>query len=54
MHRPVMKYLPPHPEVELLRSQLMDKLRKQYEDLCMSREGQPQGILILLGLGIGG
>ncbi|KAK9405084.1 phosphorylated CTD-interacting factor 1 [Crotalus adamanteus] len=31
--------LPPHPEVELLRSQLMLKLRQHYRELCQQREG---------------
>ncbi|KAL3859388.1 hypothetical protein ACJMK2_009611 [Sinanodonta woodiana] len=30
---------PPHPELELLRSQLTSKLRQQYQELCHSREG---------------
>ncbi|ELU00100.1 hypothetical protein CAPTEDRAFT_219923 [Capitella teleta] len=29
---------PPHPEIELLRTQLMSKLRIQYKDLCRNRE----------------
>ncbi|XP_066482551.1 mRNA (2'-O-methyladenosine-N(6)-)-methyltransferase isoform X2 [Tiliqua scincoides] len=31
--------LTPHPEVELLRSQLMLKLRQHYRELCQQREG---------------
>nr|XP_033770394.1 mRNA (2'-O-methyladenosine-N(6)-)-methyltransferase [Geotrypetes seraphini]XP_033770395.1 mRNA (2'-O-methyladenosine-N(6)-)-methyltransferase [Geotrypetes seraphini] len=31
--------LPPHPEVELLRSQLILKLRQHYRELCQQREG---------------
>ncbi|XP_015683952.1 mRNA (2'-O-methyladenosine-N(6)-)-methyltransferase [Protobothrops mucrosquamatus] len=31
--------LPPHPDVELLRSQLMLKLRQHYRELCQQREG---------------
>ncbi|XP_026547768.1 phosphorylated CTD-interacting factor 1 [Notechis scutatus] len=31
--------LSPHPEVELLRSQLMLKLRQHYRELCQQREG---------------
>ncbi|XP_063315233.1 mRNA (2'-O-methyladenosine-N(6)-)-methyltransferase [Pelobates fuscus] len=31
--------LPPHPEVELLRSQLVLKLRQHYRELCQQREG---------------
>lgn len=30
---------PPHPEVELLRAQLVMKLRQHYQELCHSREG---------------
>ncbi|XP_030067410.1 mRNA (2'-O-methyladenosine-N(6)-)-methyltransferase isoform X2 [Microcaecilia unicolor] len=31
--------LPPHPDVELLRSQLILKLRQHYRELCQQREG---------------
>ena len=31
---------PPHPEVEILRSQLMSKLRQLFAELCQSREGK--------------
>ncbi|XP_013410780.1 phosphorylated CTD-interacting factor 1-like, partial [Lingula anatina] len=31
--------LPPHPEVEVLRAQLILKLRQQYQEMCHSREG---------------
>ncbi|KAL8179803.1 UNVERIFIED_CONTAM: Phosphorylated CTD-interacting factor 1 [Gekko kuhli] len=37
--RPPSDVLPPHPEVELLRSQLMLKLRQHYRELCQQREG---------------
>lgn len=37
--RPPSRMLPPHPEIEALRGQLMGKLRTQYTDLCMQREG---------------
>ncbi|XP_015271989.1 PREDICTED: phosphorylated CTD-interacting factor 1 [Gekko japonicus] len=37
--RPPSEVLPPHPEVELLRSQLMLKLRQHYQELCQQREG---------------
>jgi len=30
---------PPHPDTELLRAQLVSKLRKTYQELCHSREG---------------
>lgn len=36
--------LSPHPEVELLRSQLILKLRQHYRELCQQREGN-----VLLG-----
>lgn len=32
--------LSPHPEVELLRSQLILKLRQHYRELCQQREGK--------------
>lgn len=32
--------LSPHPEVELLRSQLILKLRQHYRELCQQREGE--------------
>uniref|UniRef100_A0AAY4EIQ0 mRNA (2'-O-methyladenosine-N(6)-)-methyltransferase n=1 Tax=Denticeps clupeoides TaxID=299321 RepID=A0AAY4EIQ0_9TELE len=32
-------YLPPHPEIELQRAQLMTKLRQHYHELCSQREG---------------
>uniref|UniRef100_H3BHH4 mRNA (2'-O-methyladenosine-N(6)-)-methyltransferase n=2 Tax=Latimeria chalumnae TaxID=7897 RepID=H3BHH4_LATCH len=31
--------LPPHPDIELLRSQLTLKLRQHYQELCLQREG---------------
>ncbi|XP_077192254.1 LOW QUALITY PROTEIN: mRNA (2'-O-methyladenosine-N(6)-)-methyltransferase [Paroedura picta] len=37
--RPPSEVLPPHPEVELLRSQLVLKLRQHYRELCQQREG---------------
>uniref|UniRef100_A0A0B8RQT2 mRNA (2'-O-methyladenosine-N(6)-)-methyltransferase n=1 Tax=Philothamnus irregularis TaxID=1899461 RepID=A0A0B8RQT2_9SAUR len=37
--RAPLKMLTPHPEVELLRSQLMLKLRQHYRELCQQREG---------------
>ncbi|KAM8946229.1 LOW QUALITY PROTEIN: mRNA (2'-O-methyladenosine-N(6)-)-methyltransferase [Pelodytes ibericus] len=36
---PPSQALPPHPEVELLRSQLVLKLRQHYRELCQQREG---------------
>lgn len=30
---------PPHPEVEVTRSQMVTKLRQQYEESCLTREG---------------
>nr|KAF6472055.1 PDX1 C-terminal inhibiting factor 1 [Molossus molossus] len=38
-HRGPSEVLPPHPEVELLRSQLILKLRQHYRELCQQREG---------------
>ncbi|KAM6981370.1 mRNA (2'-O-methyladenosine-N(6)-)-methyltransferase [Aplochiton taeniatus] len=32
-------HLPPHPEIELLRAQLVTKLRQHYQELCYQREG---------------
>ncbi|XP_066558286.1 mRNA (2'-O-methyladenosine-N(6)-)-methyltransferase [Amia ocellicauda] len=32
-------FLPPHPEIELLRAQLTSKLRQHYHELCYQREG---------------
>uniref|UniRef100_A0A8C5EM09 mRNA (2'-O-methyladenosine-N(6)-)-methyltransferase n=1 Tax=Gouania willdenowi TaxID=441366 RepID=A0A8C5EM09_GOUWI len=32
-------HLPPHPEMELQRAQLVTKLRQQYHELCLQREG---------------
>ncbi|XP_070797999.1 mRNA (2'-O-methyladenosine-N(6)-)-methyltransferase isoform X1 [Pituophis catenifer annectens] len=37
--RAPLEVLTPHPEVELLRSQLMLKLRQHYRELCQQREG---------------
>ena len=31
--------LPPHPDVEQMRAQLVFKLRQSYEEMCMAREG---------------
>ncbi|KAE8575612.1 hypothetical protein XENTR_v10003888 [Xenopus tropicalis] len=36
---PPSQFLPPYPEVELLRSQLVLKLRQHYRELCQQREG---------------
>ncbi|KAM4692293.1 LOW QUALITY PROTEIN: mRNA (2'-O-methyladenosine-N(6)-)-methyltransferase [Rhinophrynus dorsalis] len=36
---PPSQFLSPHPEVELLRSQLVLKLRQHYRELCQQREG---------------
>ncbi|XP_064599168.1 mRNA (2'-O-methyladenosine-N(6)-)-methyltransferase-like [Liolophura sinensis] len=33
------KILPPHPDVEMLRAQLLSKLRQTYQELCQTREG---------------
>lgn len=30
---------PPHPEVEQARAQKLSRLRQQYDEMCMSREG---------------
>lgn len=38
-HRGPSEVLPPHPDVELLRSQLILKLRQHYRELCQQREG---------------
>lgn len=38
-YRGLSEVLPPHPEVELLRSQLILKLRQHYRELCQQREG---------------
>uniref|UniRef100_A0A674PN28 mRNA (2'-O-methyladenosine-N(6)-)-methyltransferase n=1 Tax=Takifugu rubripes TaxID=31033 RepID=A0A674PN28_TAKRU len=32
-------HLPPHPEIELQRAQLVTKLRQHYHELCLQREG---------------
>ncbi|KAK0131032.1 Phosphorylated CTD-interacting factor 1 [Merluccius polli] len=37
--RPPDPQLPPHPEVELQRAQLVTKLRQHYLELCLQREG---------------
>lgn len=39
-HRGPSEVLPPHPDVELLRSQLILKLRQHYRELCQQREGE--------------
>ncbi|XP_061899299.1 mRNA (2'-O-methyladenosine-N(6)-)-methyltransferase-like isoform X1 [Entelurus aequoreus] len=36
---PPANHLPPHPEVELQRAQLVTKLRQHYHELCHQREG---------------
>ncbi|XP_057702744.1 mRNA (2'-O-methyladenosine-N(6)-)-methyltransferase [Corythoichthys intestinalis] len=37
-HSPA-EHLPPHPEIELQRAQLVTKLRQHYHELCHQREG---------------
>uniref|UniRef100_A0A3B4V3Z9 mRNA (2'-O-methyladenosine-N(6)-)-methyltransferase n=1 Tax=Seriola dumerili TaxID=41447 RepID=A0A3B4V3Z9_SERDU len=37
-HRPA-SHLPPHPEIEMQRAQLVTKLRQHYHELCHQREG---------------
>uniref|UniRef100_A0A3Q3X5G7 mRNA (2'-O-methyladenosine-N(6)-)-methyltransferase n=1 Tax=Mola mola TaxID=94237 RepID=A0A3Q3X5G7_MOLML len=37
--RPPTNHLPPHPEIELQRAQLVTKLRQHYHELCHQREG---------------
>ncbi|XP_071773579.1 mRNA (2'-O-methyladenosine-N(6)-)-methyltransferase [Centroberyx gerrardi] len=37
--RPPANHLPPHPEIELQRAQLVTKLRQHYHELCYQREG---------------
>lgn len=39
--RAPFELLPPHPDVEMLRSQLTIKLRQHYQELCQQREGNP-------------
>uniref|UniRef100_A0A3P8PWD4 mRNA (2'-O-methyladenosine-N(6)-)-methyltransferase n=1 Tax=Astatotilapia calliptera TaxID=8154 RepID=A0A3P8PWD4_ASTCA len=36
---PASHHLPPHPEIELQRAQLVTKLRQHYHELCHQREG---------------
>ncbi|XP_061687628.1 mRNA (2'-O-methyladenosine-N(6)-)-methyltransferase [Syngnathoides biaculeatus] len=36
---PPARHLPPHPEIELQRAQLVTKLRQHYHELCHQREG---------------
>lgn len=36
---PPTNHLPPHPEMELQRAQLVTKLRQHYHELCHQREG---------------
>nr|XP_040059067.1 mRNA (2'-O-methyladenosine-N(6)-)-methyltransferase [Gasterosteus aculeatus aculeatus]XP_040059068.1 mRNA (2'-O-methyladenosine-N(6)-)-methyltransferase [Gasterosteus aculeatus aculeatus] len=38
-HPPDNNLLPPHPEIELQRAQLVTKLRQHYHELCHQREG---------------
>lgn len=38
---PASHHLPPHPEIELQRAQLVTKLRQHYHELCHQREGMP-------------
>ncbi|CAH1779043.1 unnamed protein product [Owenia fusiformis] len=37
--RQMSRVLPPHPEMEVYRSQLVTKLRQSYQEMCHSREG---------------
>ncbi|KAM4581914.1 mRNA (2'-O-methyladenosine-N(6)-)-methyltransferase [Fundulus diaphanus] len=37
--RSAANHLPPHPEIELQRAQLVTKLRQHYHELCHQREG---------------
>ncbi|CAF93586.1 unnamed protein product [Tetraodon nigroviridis] len=37
--QPPTNHLPPHPEIELQRAQLVTKLRQHYHELCLQREG---------------
>ncbi|XP_074529420.1 mRNA (2'-O-methyladenosine-N(6)-)-methyltransferase isoform X2 [Halichoeres trimaculatus] len=37
--QPHANHLPPHPEIELQRAQLVTKLRQHYHELCHQREG---------------
>ncbi|XP_072296180.1 mRNA (2'-O-methyladenosine-N(6)-)-methyltransferase [Eucyclogobius newberryi] len=37
--RAAVPLLPPHPEIELQRAQLVTKLRQHYHELCLQREG---------------
>ncbi|XP_068508420.1 mRNA (2'-O-methyladenosine-N(6)-)-methyltransferase isoform X4 [Syngnathus scovelli] len=37
--QPLAQHLPPHPEIELQRAQLVTKLRQHYHELCHQREG---------------
>ncbi|KAM4588305.1 mRNA (2'-O-methyladenosine-N(6)-)-methyltransferase isoform 1-T2 [Odontesthes bonariensis] len=37
--RPPASHLPPHPEIEMQRAQLVTKLRQHYHELCHQREG---------------
>ncbi|KAK7921801.1 hypothetical protein WMY93_008703 [Mugilogobius chulae] len=37
--RAPVSLLPPHPEIELQRAQLVTKLRQHYHELCLQREG---------------
>ena len=53
-HRGPSEVLPPHPEVELLRSQLILKLRQHYRELCQQREGEGSAASPWLHLGLGG
>uniref|UniRef100_A0A8D3A0Y4 mRNA (2'-O-methyladenosine-N(6)-)-methyltransferase n=1 Tax=Scophthalmus maximus TaxID=52904 RepID=A0A8D3A0Y4_SCOMX len=38
-HPPTPHHLPPHPEIEMQRAQLVTKLRQHYHELCHQREG---------------
>ena len=37
--REMSNIYPPHPDVEVFRAQLVNKLRQQYDETCMTREG---------------
>lgn len=37
--QPPTNHLPPNPEIELQRAQLVTKLRQHYHELCLQREG---------------
>ena len=39
LERSLSRVPQPHPEIEIVRGQCVEKLRQQYTDLCMAREG---------------